>query len=754
MFGSAGSKDGSKVSSNQGGKTVFSEDEALKHFNALTEVTSKPVNSQADLTPALEYVLKESQNTKETADVDVDVEVNLVPENSSDSNMKNLVLSMLPKGVSDAKDNTVLVSTDIDVAPSKEGNGDKLSSAAFMMELARGVSKSAQELKNGVIFFFNTAEEGAKRFITQKQWGDAIRVAIDLNSLFTEGKKPNVFQGVVPPGAIKSSTEFLGKLSGKDFPFTNKKDQPQVPHTKNYKFEPEKQGSFQHLGDNLLPFLLDHMVGSGAGKRFFSGVEALKHLNALTNKLSPPVDSKADDLNPSLQYVLKEIQKIKESADRDVNVEVDRFPINSGDLNLKNVVLRILPKAVSDAKANAALVSAHVDAASKKENRDKLSSVAFMLELARGVSKNAQELKNGVIFLFNTAEEHAKSFITQHQLSDAIRVAIDLDSLFAEGKKPSVFQGLIPPQGIKSALDLLGKSTGSSAPNPSGKGFLFIDKEDRPQMPHTRNHKFDPEKPESFQHLGDNLLPFLLQLDHAVGPAASKGSSAAGKTVFSGADALKHAKALTEMLSRPVDSKADLNPAQQYVLKELQKIKGTAKGDVDVDVNIFPVKSGDSNMKNVVLRILPKAVSDAKEKAILVSANTDATAAASKEAARDKLSSAAFMLELALGVSKSARELENGVIFLFNSAKEDAKSFIIQKNTSDTISEVIDLDSLFAEGEKPIVYQDLSSSGPIKSSTSAETGVLSSGKGPSGDKQGTFQDMGDNLLSYLLHNDH
>ncbi|CAL0320540.1 unnamed protein product [Lupinus luteus] len=571
MFGSAASKDGSKVSSNQGGKTVFSEDEALKHFNALTEVTSKPVNSQAHLTPALEYVLKESQNTKETADVDVDVDVNLFPENSSDSNMKNLVLSMLPKGVSDAKDNTVVVSTDIDVVPSKEGNGDKLSSAAFMMELAHGVSKSAQELKNGVAFLFNTSEEGVKRFITQNQWSDAIRVAIDLNSLFNQGKKPNVFQGLVPPGAIKSSTDFLEKLrdthatnlSAKDFPFTNKNDQPQVPHTKNYKFDPEKPGSFQHLGDNLLPFLLDHMVGSASGKKDFSGVEALKHLNALTNKLSRPVDSKPDDLNPSLQYVLKEIQKIKETADGNLNVEVDRFPMKSGDLNLKNVALRILPKAVSDANAKVALVSAQIDAASKKASRDKLSSVAFMLELARGVSKNAQELKNGVIFLFNTAEEHAKSFITQHQLSDAIRAAIDLDSLFAEAKKPSVFQGLIPPQGIKSASDLFGKSMGSSATNPSGKGFPFIHKEDQPQVPHTRNHKFDPEKPESFQHLGDNLLPFLLQLDRAVGPAASKGSSAAGKTAFSGADALKHAKALTEMLSRPVDSKADLNPAQQ-----------------------------------------------------------------------------------------------------------------------------------------------------------------------------------------------
>ncbi|KAE9589160.1 putative peptidase M28 [Lupinus albus] len=356
-----------------------------------------------------------------------------------------------------------------------------------------------------------------------------------------------------------------------------------------------------------------------------------------------------------------------------------------------------------------------------------------MLELARGVSKNAKELKNGVMFLFNTAEEHAKSFITQHQLSDAIGVAIDLDSLFTEGKKPSVFQGLIPPQGIKSAFDVLGKSTGISATNPSGKGFPFIDKEDQPQVPHTKNHKFDPEKPESFQHLGDNLLPFLLQLDHAVGPAASKGSSAAGKTVFSGADALSHVKALTEMLSRPLDSKADLNPAQQYILKELQKIKGTADGDVDVDLSIFPVKSDDPNLKNVVLRILPKAVSDAKEKAVLVSAHTHADAAASKEAARDKLSSAAFMLELAHGVSKSARELENGVIFLFNSAKEDAKSFITQKNLSETISEVIDLDSLFAESEKPIVYEDHKLDHV---------------------KQGSFQDMGDNLLSYLLHLDH
>lgn len=62
-----------------------------------------------------------------------------------------------------------------------------------------------------------------------------------------------------------------------------------------------------------------------------------------------------------LQYVIKESQNIKETADKEVDVEVDLVPLKSDNSNLKNVVLKILPKSVSEAKEEAVLVASHID---------------------------------------------------------------------------------------------------------------------------------------------------------------------------------------------------------------------------------------------------------------------------------------------------------------------------------------------------------------------------------------------------------
>jgi len=76
----------------------------------------------------------------------------------------------------------------------------------------------------------------------------------------------------------------------------------------------------------------------------------------------------------------------------------------------------------------------------------------------------------------------------------------------------------------------------------------------------------------------------------------------------------------------------------QYVLTACQNIKKTALWEVDVEVDIFHAKSGANNLasgllsgrtlvysdlNHVVVRILPKYVSEAREQSILVSSHID-----------------------------------------------------------------------------------------------------------------------------------
>uniref|UniRef100_A0A1J3GK22 Vacuolar membrane protease n=1 Tax=Noccaea caerulescens TaxID=107243 RepID=A0A1J3GK22_NOCCA len=284
----------------QAGKRGFSEVEAMKHVKALTQFGPHPVSSDA-LVHALEYVLAEVEKVKETAHWEVDVNVDFFESKFGVnrlvgglfkgkslvySDITHVVLRILPKYESDAGDNAILVSSHIDTVFSSGGAGDCSSCVAVMLEQARSVSQSAHGFKNSIIFLFNTGEEeglnGAHSFITQHPWSSTVRLAIDLEAMGTGGKS-SVFQAGPSPwaienfalaakypsgqiigqdlftsGVIKSATDFqvykeVAGLSGLDFAFT---DNTAVYHTKNDKIELIKPGSLQHLGENMLAFLI------------------------------------------------------------------------------------------------------------------------------------------------------------------------------------------------------------------------------------------------------------------------------------------------------------------------------------------------------------------------------------------------------------------------------------------------------------------------------------------------------------------
>lgn len=288
------------LSADQAGKRGFSEVSAMDHVKHLTGLGPHPIGSDA-LDLAVQYVLSESEKIKKTAHWEVDVEVDLFHVDIGAnrlvsglfkgktliySDMKHVILRILPKYLLEAEENTILVSSHIDTVFSTEGAGDCSSCVAVMLELARTMSQWAHGFKNGIIFIFNTGEEeglsGAHSFITQHPWRSTIRFVIDLEAMGIGGKSIIFQSGSVPwavetyakvakypsgqiiaqdlflSGIIKSSTDFqvykeVAGLPGLDFAYS---DSSAVYHTKNDKLKLLKAGSLQHLGENMLAFLL------------------------------------------------------------------------------------------------------------------------------------------------------------------------------------------------------------------------------------------------------------------------------------------------------------------------------------------------------------------------------------------------------------------------------------------------------------------------------------------------------------------
>ncbi|RAL42744.1 hypothetical protein DM860_009251 [Cuscuta australis] len=282
------------------GKRGFSELLAMEHVKALTKLGPHPVGSD-NLATALQYVLQVSETIKKEAHWEVDLEIDLFHSKSGAnhlvgglfkgktlvySDLDHVVVRISSKYETNAEENAILVSSHIDTVFSAEGAGDCSSCVAVMLELARGISQWAHSFKNSIIFLFNTGEEeglsGAHSFVTQHPWSGTVRLAIDLEAMGVGGKSgifqagpdpwaienfaqvakfPSaqiVAQDVFSSGIIKSGTDFqvyreLGGLSGLDFAFT---ENTAVYHTKNDKLSLLKPGSLQHLGENMLAFLL------------------------------------------------------------------------------------------------------------------------------------------------------------------------------------------------------------------------------------------------------------------------------------------------------------------------------------------------------------------------------------------------------------------------------------------------------------------------------------------------------------------
>nr|CAB3487673.1 unnamed protein product [Digitaria exilis] len=151
----------------------------------------------------------------------------------------------------------------------REGAGDCSSCVGVMLELARGVAQRAHGFKSGVLFLFNTGEEegldGAHSFITQHPWRNSVRFAVDLEAMGISGKS-TLFQGT-DHWALES------------FAAVAKYPSAQIA-SQNDKMKLLKPGSLQHIGENMLDFLLH----SAASPTFLKNAKQQKQGNAEKDK--------------------------------------------------------------------------------------------------------------------------------------------------------------------------------------------------------------------------------------------------------------------------------------------------------------------------------------------------------------------------------------------------------------------------------------------------------------------------------------
>jgi len=180
----------------------------------------------------------------------------------------------------------------------------------------------------------------------------------------------------------------------------------------------------------------------------FSGDRASKHLFDIT-KLGPrTAGSYANDIS-AVRVIVNALEDIKKKANSNFEFEIDLQTETSGSFafvrtglidigytitynNISNIVVKLSSK--KSKSKSYILVNAHFDTVPNTEGAsDDTVSCAVMLETLRAFSQSDPDsLNNGMIFLFNGAEEGplggSHAFIKGHKWKDLAKVVINLEA--------------------------------------------------------------------------------------------------------------------------------------------------------------------------------------------------------------------------------------------------------------------------------------------------------------------------------------
>ena len=179
----------------------------------------------------------------------------------------------------------------------------------------------------------------------------------------------------------------------------------------------------------------------------FSGDRARKHLVDITNLGARPTGSYENDIK-AVKVIVEGISKIKTNAKEGFEMEID-VQTTSGSLafvreglipigyttaynNITNILVKVTSK--KSKSSSFILVNAHFDTVMNTEGAsDDTVSCAVMMEMLQAFSRsNPDEMKHGLIFLFNGAEEGplagSHGFIKEHKWKELPKVIINLEA--------------------------------------------------------------------------------------------------------------------------------------------------------------------------------------------------------------------------------------------------------------------------------------------------------------------------------------
>ncbi|XP_044738212.1 endoplasmic reticulum metallopeptidase 1-like isoform X2 [Chrysoperla carnea] len=272
----------------------FIGERSQQHLKQLTDIGPRVVGSYENEELAVKFLQQEIGFIKQLAHPNHEIEVDTQVVSGSYylafkpygvtnvySNVQNVVVRLSPKGKN--VNSSLLLNSHFDSVPTSPGATDAGISITTMLEVLRVLSSSSQTLQHNVIFLFNGAEENPLQashgFITQHKWAPEVRAFINMEGVGGGGKEV-VFQAgpghpwmlryyssVAPhpraqvvaeelfqSNVIPSDTDFrifrdFGHVPGVDVAFVKR---GYVYHTKYDNFENVENGSYQHIGDNIL----------------------------------------------------------------------------------------------------------------------------------------------------------------------------------------------------------------------------------------------------------------------------------------------------------------------------------------------------------------------------------------------------------------------------------------------------------------------------------------------------------------------
>lgn len=278
----------------------FITDRARHDLKLLTSLGSRVTGSYENEALAVSFFQRElafiQQQAHRNQKIEVDVQkvsgaffIDFRPHGaiSTYSQIQNIVVKLHGSN-GDEQQGSLLLNSHFDTVPTSPGGTDDGINCAAMLEILRKISRSPYRLRHNVIFLFNGAEEtglrGAHGFITQHKWAKEIKTLINLEGAGAGGKEL-LFQTGIPwmidyykyvphpkgqvlseeifqSGQIPSDSDFrifrdYGNVSGMDFAFV---ENGYRYHTKYDNFENIPDGSYQHVGDNIL--MLTKLIGN------------------------------------------------------------------------------------------------------------------------------------------------------------------------------------------------------------------------------------------------------------------------------------------------------------------------------------------------------------------------------------------------------------------------------------------------------------------------------------------------------------